>query len=100
MQDSARFGDAIITQRDTAITQQSTLITKRSPSAITKRDDSERIRDDLESCRVASGEAEGRHCRATMGDNEPKSSEKAPGFFANTFWVVHKNEFLKIFKAT
>ena len=50
--------------------------------------------------RVASGEAEGRHCRAAMSGGLPKMIEKAPGFFANTPSFVHKNEILKIFKAT
>lgn len=50
--------------------------------------------------RVASGEAEGRHCRAARSDGKPKLSEKVPGFFANTLSFVHKNEILKIFKAT
>ena len=50
--------------------------------------------------RVASGEAEGRHCRAVRSGGLPKMIEKAPGFFANTPLFVHKNEILKIFKAT
>lgn len=47
--------------------------------------------------RVGSAE---RQRRAAVSDNGPKSSEKGPGFFANTLSIVHKNEFLKIFKAT